>query len=176
MRSKLILLCCLALPFVTGCDFFRAVAGRPTSKDLAAAVAAMQEHEAALLKAREDSLARAKALADSLALRDSLEAAALLESRKGYIFTPERFSGLAGEVPESPCYVIVGSYNSVTHAEKKRLKCMQKGFDATVITFRRGLSSVGICPSDSPVEALRALDSLKGNDICPPSAWILVTR
>lgn len=60
---------------VTGCDFFRRLAGRPDSEWIEAKAEAIRQEEEAL-RIRQDSLERArKAEADSLAAADSVRLA-----------------------------------------------------------------------------------------------------
>ena len=74
MRKSVILLLIGALLTLTGCDFFRVLAGRPTSKDIDAKRVMIMKAEEAALQARLDSIKKAeeKVVSDSLAAMDSL--------------------------------------------------------------------------------------------------------
>ncbi len=178
-KYQLLLFLVPVLILVSGCDFFRSVAGRPTS--------------AVLDKKREEVLARqqflreqavrdslekiaAKRRADSLAALDALDARLLdsLSRKKGSFLRPARLGGLGKTVLEKKYYVVVGSFKSEENAQKKVSKCEQNGFPAVVIPFRNGMNAVGVCPSDRISESLRAMDELKQKGICPKEGWILV--
>ena len=56
MRKTILLLIAASLFVVTGCDFFRSLAGRPTSEDIQAKKIEIQLAEQAILQALLDSL------------------------------------------------------------------------------------------------------------------------
>ena len=60
MRKSVILLMLAVMTVVTGCDFFRVLAGRPTGKDIDARRVEIMKSEEAALQARLDSIRRAE--------------------------------------------------------------------------------------------------------------------
>lgn len=135
---------------VTGCDFFRRLAGRPDSEWIEAKAEAIRQEEEAL-RIRQDSLERArKAEADSLAAADSVRLA-------NYRY---RFC------------VILGSFSSKENAERYVEEIAAKGYKGELLTFRNS-TAVGVCPTDDEAQAKKSLEELQRQDFCPNGAWIL---
>lgn len=135
---------------VTGCDFFRRLAGRPDSEWIEAKAEAIRQEEEAL-RIRQDSLERArKAEADSLAAADSVRLA-----NHRYRFC-----------------VILGSFYSKENAERYVEEIAAKGYKCELLTFRNS-TAVGVCPTDDEEQAKKSLSELQRQDFCPNGAWIL---
>lgn len=135
---------------VTGCDFFRRLAGRPDSEWIEAKAEAIRQEEEAL-RIRQDSLERArKAEADSLAAADSVRLA-----NHRYRFC-----------------VILGSFSSKENAERYVEEIAAKGYKGELLTFRNS-TAVGVCPTDDEEQARKSLEELQRQDFCPNGAWIL---
>lgn len=135
---------------VTGCDFFRRLAGRPDSEWIEAKAGAIRQEEEAL-RIRQDSLERArKAEADSLAAADSVRLA-----NHRYRFC-----------------VILGSFSSKENAERYVEEIAAKGYKCELLTFRNS-TAVGVCPTDDEAQAKKSLSELQRQDFCPNGAWIL---
>lgn len=135
---------------VTGCDFFRRLAGRPVSEWIEAKAEAIRQEEEAL-RIRQDSLERArKAEADSLAAADSVRLA-----NHRYRFC-----------------VILGSFSSKENAERYVEEIAAKGYKGELLTFRNS-TAVGVCPTDDEEQAKKSLSELQRQDFCPNGAWIL---
>ncbi len=135
---------------VTGCDFFRRLAGRPDSEWIEAKAEAIRQEEEAQ-RIRHDSLERArKAEADSLAAADSVRLA-----NHRYRFC-----------------VILGSFSSKENAERYVEEIAAKGYKCELLTFRNS-TAVGVCPTDDEAQAKKSLEELQRQDFCPNGAWIL---
>lgn len=135
---------------VTGCDFFRRLAGRPDSEWIEAKAEAIRQEEEAL-RIRQDSLEKArKAEADSLAAADSVRLA-----NHRYRFC-----------------VILGSFSSKENAERYVKEIAAKGYKCELLTFRNS-TAVGVCPTDDEAQAKKSLEELQRQDFCPNGAWIL---
>lgn len=135
---------------VTGCDFFRRLAGRPDSEWIEAKAEAIRQEEEAL-RIRQDSLERArKAEADSLAAADSVRLA-----NHRYRFC-----------------VILGSFSSKENAERYVEEIAAKGYKCELLTFRNS-TAVGVCPTDDEAQAKKSLSELQRQDFCPNGVWIL---
>ena len=83
-NSRFILMICLLLPLLAGCDLFRKMAGRPTSAQIEQK-REMIEAEIAAHQSRLDSLdAVQQQISDSLAVLDSMRFSddALVEARQ----------------------------------------------------------------------------------------------
>ena len=177
MKRSVILSLALAALLLSGCDFLRSLAGRPTSGDLEEKRAAIERaQEEARHQATLDSLEKVRQrMADSLA---ALEAHLLdsLSQAKGTILNPTRLGGLYTTKLESRYYIVVGAFRTRSYAERKLNRCSEAGYTATIISFRNGLLAVAVCPSDSLNETVKRLRELRGNGICPPDGWILVNE
>lgn len=126
---------------VTGCDFFRRLAGRPDSEWIEAKAEAIRQEEEAL-RIRQDSLERArKAEADSLAAADSVRLA-----NHRYRFC-----------------VILGSFSSKENAERYVEEIAAKGYKCELLTFRNS-TAVGVCPTDDEEQAKKSLSELQRQD------------
>ena len=177
MKRSVILSLAIAALVLSGCDFLRALAGRPTSEELAVKQSNIERaKDVDRYQARIDSLERVRVrLADSLAALD----AHLLDSlsqTKGTILNPTKMGGLYTTKLESRYYIVVGAFRTRSYAERKLTECNKAGYTATIISFRNGLLAVAVCPSDSLNESLKVLRELRGNGICPWDGWILVNE
>ena len=128
---------------VTGCDFFRRLAGRPDSEWIEAKAEAIRQEEEAL-RIRQDSLERARKAADSVRL-----------ANHRYRFC-----------------VILGSFSSKENAERYVEEIAAKGYKGELLTFRNS-TAVGVCPTDDEEQAKKSLSELQRQDFCPNGAWIL---
>ena len=176
-RSVILIFACAAL-LLSGCDFVRTLAGRPTSADLEVKRSAIERVENAVrYQARVDSLERVRIRqADSLAALDARLLDSLTQT-PGAILSPAKMGGLSTTDALSRYYIVVDTFWSRSSAERKLSECYTAGYrDATVIRFRNGLFAVVVCPSNSLNETLKKLRELRGNGICPPDGWILVNE
>lgn len=162
----------LVMMSVTGCDFFRKVAGRPTSDVIEAKRTEIQLRKE---QARRDSIA----LADSIAAirraqKDSAEAYAFLSNEGVLTFTPARLGGVSGSALQHKFYVVVGSFRQTANAEYM-LKNISEVAESNpeLIRFRNGMVAVAACPSDSIQEVVRGYKRVKTHPACPADAWIL---
>lgn len=157
-----LVLCVLS---VSSCDFFRRVAGRPTSEDIRAKKE-MIEREEAEHRARMDSLQNLrKSVADSLAVVDSLRSgdSPLIFSRP---LADESVRELANRY-----YVVIGAFGNADNAAKCASSAEDAGYRPCRIKYRNGFTAVGICATDSISEAYASLKAVRGG-FCK-DAWIL---
>ena len=178
MKRSVILILAGAALFLSGCDFVRTLAGRPTSDDLEVKRSHIERAEnVARYQARIDSLEQVRVrLADSLAALDAYLLDSLSQT-KGTILNPTKMGGLYTTKLASRYYIVVGAFRTRSYAERKLTQCNNAGYrDATIISFRNGLLAVAVCPSNSLNETLKKLRELRGNGICPPDGWILVNE
>jgi cell division protein FtsN len=172
--KKTLIFALAAVLLVTGCDFVRTVAGRPTSAQLDEIRKERMAAEEARHQARLDSMARAeKAMAEALAAREAQLLDSLTQA-KGTVLNPSKLGGLYTTKLESKYYIVVGAFRTRSYAERKLTQCNQAGYTATIISFRNGLLAVAICPSDNLEETLKTLKKLRGTEVCPQDGWILM--
>ncbi len=156
-----------AVCLLGGCDFFRQLAGRPTSRQIRAKQERI-EREAQLHQRRLDSLKLVqKQISDSLATLDSLR-----DAKESLISTRQLTGGGKYDIPYR-YYVMIGSFSSPDNATRQAARAQEAGYPATLIPFRNGFTAVGCCPSDNLTEVYASLRKLREEEFCPSDAWIL---
>ena len=167
--KKILVITALAVTvcLLGGCDFFRQLAGRPTSKY----IRAKQERiERAILlhQQRLDSLKLVqKQISDSLATLDSLR-----DAKESLISTRQLTGGGKYDLPYR-YYVMIGSFSSPDNARRQATRAEEAGYPATLIPFRNRFTSVACCPSNNLTEVYASLRRLRKEKFCPADAWIL---
>lgn len=141
----------VALMLVTGCDFFRSLVGKPTSKELE------QMKREAVEQARKqrqlDSINKAKALA--------LEQAKAAEENKNLL------DESAGRY-----HVILGSFKVEGNAEKMYALLEKNGYTPMVILFNNGFEVVSVAAYNNYRDALKAMNDVMEYEFCPEDVWI----
>lgn len=171
MKKSLFLLMIVSMTMLTGCDFFRMLAGRPTSEEIESKKLEILKAQEAIEQARLDSLVREqKMVQDSLAALDSLK------QQGGTILNPAKLGGLFSTKLEARYYVIVGAFRQRTNAEVLLEKAAALGYKPALILFRSGMIAVGLCPVNTLPEAVASLKKVKMESFCPSDAWILVNE
>ena len=179
MKKTALLLLFAAAMLVTGCDFFRSLAGRPTSEVIAAkrdsleAVARAEAEEQARLAEMEQQRLAAIAAAEQFS-RDSLAAEEEIRASKIMVQTPEKLKGAYNMQLDRKYYVIAGSFRERANAEKKLRNVQEADYPAVLISFRNGFHAIGACPTDSVTLILSSLKAMKVDKVCPNDAWILL--
>lgn len=177
MKPGYILIFAVLMLSVTGCDFFRKLAGRPTGAEIEVKRQEMLADKAA-------KAAREKAVRDSMELvlkaeKDSVQACAYIADNKVNVLDASRLGGVVqdmwGHEPGTAGYrVILGSFRDAGNADKMIRALEQVGDKAPhKILFRNGMIAVAVCPSDRIQNAVDGLKELKGHELCPADAWIL---
>jgi hypothetical protein len=180
MKKTYILLAFVVMSTVTGCDFFRKLAGRPTSEE----IEIKRQEMVADLKAKA---AREKEVQDSLVLAakrvaDSLAAIASLEESDVRVHSDSNLGGIAddgasGMTVKAGYRVIVGSFKDQKNADKMVEKVSAAGdFNPHQVKMRNGMIAVAACPSDNVQDVLSGMDEMKKCGVCPADAWILKTK
>lgn len=163
---------------VTGCDFFRMVAGRPTSKDIEEKRIEIIKAEEAALQARLDSIAAVEAEKQKM-LQDSIDALAYISENRVNLHDVARLGGIQkDELTDTSSgtryRVVLGSFKERGNAEKLMHKVAESGdFWPHLIVLRSGMVAVAACPSDRIQNVVWGLKELKTRDVCPADAWIL---
>ncbi len=162
----------LALSCLTGCDFFRKVAGRPVSEEILAKaqmIAQARVDSAAKEQVRLDSIAAVRRYTqDSIAAIDSLRHERVMDSRD--------LGGLKNSAQLKKYYIVIGSFSNKSNAERLSEEVSLKGFAAEQIPFRNGYTAVGLSGTDDVVEIRRSLNEVRRQDFCPKGVWVLVNE
>ena len=171
MRKYVMLLAVTAMFMLTGCDFFRQLAGRPTSEE----IEAMRVEKLRIEEERlQESLIRLQE--EKQAVADSIEAMKLIRQQEGTLLNPNALGGLFATKLEAKYTVIVGAFTKRANAERLHKQVSDKGYSPLLISLRSGLIAVGVCPVESKAEAMQAVRKVKGEDFCPDDVWILANE
>ena len=133
---------------VSGCDFFRTLAGRPTSGEIEAKREVIRRQEA------ETKAPEATAVADTIQVAEAPVEEIKQEVKKRY-------------------YVVVASFSNPDNARKSLARMTERGYPGELLGFKGGYTGVGICGTDSEEEAKASLKELKRQDFCPQGVWII---
>ena len=172
MKRQVLLFLALAVFAVSGCDFFRSLAGRPTSEDIEMKKIEILRAEEAALQARLDSLKNV----EQKMMQDSLNALDSIRQIGGSVLNPARYGGLFATRLEARYYVIVGAFMFRSNAEALLKKAKAAGYQPAIINFNNGMNAVGLAPCNNIVDAKEALKSVRKESFCPKDVWILLNE
>ena len=147
----------LAVVLVTGCDFFRTLAGRPTSSGI--------ESKRELI--RESLLKTAVA---ETPVQDTVQAVQQAVQPEG------QPSGKPSETVregKKRYYIVMASFSSAENASKYADRLSARGYKPEYLGFKGGYTAVGICGTDDEEEAKASLKDIKRQDFCPEGVWII---
>ena len=164
----------LAACLVSGCDFFRAIAGRPTSGQIEAKRARLELAER-MEKAREDSLARERAAREALAMAavaDSIHAVDTL-THIGKLHKASSYVNIPSSRLRSRYAVVVGVFSSEDNAKRLVKRYESYGFEAYVLKYYSSLCAVLVSPCDRIADALLAYRRVRALPNAPKETWIL---
>ena len=162
----------LVMLTVTGCDFFRRVAGRPTSDVIEMKRLEMEwdlEEKAAKEKAYKDSVERVQR-----ALRDSVAACEYIAQNRVNVIVPQKLGGLQTKDLAPGYYVVLGSFKARYNADALLRKVKAAGdYSPVPIAFRNGMVAVAACHAEKVQDVVASLKAVSTQPFCPPDAWIL---
>jgi len=141
----------IVMTLATGCDLFRSILGKPTSKDLEAMREAQLKKEL-IIKARKDSLLkvaeanRAKSIAkvEESALKDGF-------------------------------YVIMGSFKVKSNADRMLSMLKEHGYSPIRIKFKSGFDVISAVRCDTYHKAWVEMDKITQYKYAPEDIWIYST-
>lgn len=161
----------------TGCDFFRELAGRPTSDQIAAMAEAIRLEESAriadslrkaLAEPQEDSAATTPAQATPAAQAASTPTAS---SPVTAATTPAAAAPApAGDLKRF--YVVMASFGNSANANKYASILEAKGYPATILK-RGSYQVVAVCGTDDEAAIKQSFDEIRRQDFCPQGVWII---
>lgn len=166
---------------VSGCDFFRRLAGRPTSKDIETKREVIRfaeekkAEEARLEEARKDSLR----LADSLAALGTVQKGvsgqdkAAVQVDEGKNVNDGKVNDRKMKDGKKRFYIVMASFSSPENARKYLARMEEKGYPGELLGFKGDYTGVGICGTDDEQEAKESLKEIKRQDFCPSGVWII---
>ena len=173
MKKSCIFILIVAMLSLSGCDFMRKLAGRPTSEDVEMKRLEILRAEEAALQARLDSLRNV----EQKMIQDSLNALDSIRQIGGSILNPASLGGLFATKLEARYYIILGSFRSRAHAESLFNVAKSAGYKPALISFGKGgLIAVGVSPVNRLPDAYTALSDVRKEKFCPKDVWILVNE
>lgn len=147
----------------SGCDFFRMLAGRPTSKDIEV------KREEILRSAQEESPVN-PGMTEG---KPGMTQEASLPAVTGNPEPAAAEQGEARRIEKKRYYVIMGAFSSKDNAVKYAERIKAYGYEPEFFGFTEGRTAVGIGGTDDPEEVKAFMKELKGQDFCPEGVWIL---
>ena len=180
-----------------GCDFFRVLAGRPTSREIEAKRAFILAQDPLAQQSAADTTRPASELpaADELKTEPKTEPATPPETEpktepqtpptqpKAPLTLPEKLGDtqiytrkaatFSQPGPEYRFYVMIGTFSTRENAVKQASKAEAVGFTTELLPFRSGLTAVGVCPTDDFDVIRDAVGKIRSQAFCPKDAWIL---
>ena len=180
----------------TGCDFFRKLAGRPTSDQIAAMAEAIRLEESARIA---DSLRKALAepQEDSAATTPTpatpaVQAASTPTASSPVTATTTPAAAAPATAPSAPAaaasapataapapagdlkrfYVVMASFGNSANANKYASILEAKGYPATILK-RGSYQVVAVCGTDDEAAIKQSFDEIRRQDFCPQGVWII---
>jgi hypothetical protein len=161
---------------VTGCDFFRKVAGRPTSSELEVRRVEIAARE----QAEQEARARAQAVRDSIAavekaVADSAAAETFFRTSRVMRIRSHTLRGIKTEdFPYRYCLVLAG-FSQPGNGEKFSEQLKEAGYEPAILRYTRGSSTVvGICPTDRFGDLKEAYEKVRTEKFFSRDAWIFI--
>ena len=168
----------------TGCDFFRKLAGRPTSDQIAAMAEAIRLEESARIA---DSLRKALAepQEDSAATTPAPSTPAAQAASTPTASSPVTATTAPATAPSAPAtaapapagdlkrfYVVMASFGNSANANKYASILEAKGYPATILK-RGSYQVVAVCGTDDEAAIKQSFDEIRRQDFCPQGVWII---
>lgn len=152
---------------VQSCDYFRRMAGRPTSDDIQAKRELIAEKEKASHLRQTELEAQRGSAADSLKTLAEIGSEGIEIRRAGNISD-------GASLPAGKRYfIIIGSYRTPKNLKKVIEMVEACGFTAVPIEFDNGCTSVGVSPSNRIADCLSEYHRVRKLPFCPDDSWIL---
>lgn len=156
------------------CDFFRRIAGCPTS-DYIEAKAARLEAEKNLLsqqQASEDTL-----VTGSLKTAESATSENVAPAGVPYCIKKSALLDSASKKAVGADFcIMVGSFGKYDNADRLASTVKNAGYPAVLVPLTNGLTAVGVSPTNSLDQASSTMAKLLKESFCPKDAWILDAR
>ena len=172
--KKMTLVCALMAfaVLMSGCDMFRRMAGRPTSKDIAEMRALIESDEREEAARKETAL---KAIRDSVEAfqRDSAAMAEVLGTKDFLVSGTNLISKSAKQALPDRYLIVIGAFRDQINAQKLADSIGEKGHETVLIRYCNGCTAVALDPCGTLVDAYRAFQRAKSEGLCPKDAWVM---
>lgn len=167
MKRTAIVALIFTASIVCGCDFFRGLAGRPTSAEIDGKRAAIELAEREREQARLDSVRVAEKT-----VNDSLAALSRIDSLGVAVISLSSLGGAENTVSGGYA-IVVGSFKAAPNAEVMAKIVSEAGYAPVILTFRNGMAAVAVEPCTRICDAVAAYTKVRNEKFCPKDAWIL---
>lgn len=140
----------MAVCVLSGCDWVKKQLGMPTSEDVAKLKMELELKEL-----------RQRQIADSI-IAAKLDSIRLAQEKNviPYITLDNKF------------YVIMGSFKVISNAEILKANLEKAGYSPVRIALQNGFDMVALAGFNSYQEAVREMEKIGDNDLCPYDVWI----
>ena len=202
MKMNRILFLLTVLIAVSGCDFFRKMAGRSTSADIKAKKAEIAKlndvknvsdtvpvEETVVLEVADtvgsevlepavpEVVPSVETVLDEQAQADSLAAVATLAKLKIKMYRYTNYKGASSQELSHRYYIMVGAFGDAANAEKHIAKIQKNpAMEPVKMNFRTGLVAVGVCPRNKLSDIAEIAENVLIQAFCPMDAWVLVNE
>lgn len=167
MKKTAIVALIFTAAIVCGCDFFRSLAGRPTSAEIDGKRTAIELAEREREQTRLDSIRVAEKI-----VSDSLSAVSRIDSLGVAVISLSDLGGAEQMIPAG-YVIVVGSFKSAGNADRMAQSVTSAGYSPLVLTFRNGMAAVAVEPCHRISDAVAAYEKVGNEKFCPKDAWIL---
>lgn len=160
------------------CDFFRKIAGCPTSDYI--------EAKAARLEAEKKEMERKQAPEDSVRMEEEVlpekvstpvpAATAAPVAASSVAKKSTLMDGASKQAIGADYCIVVGSFGNRDNAVKLASRIKEAGYPVVLIPMTNELTAVGTCPANNVDEVSSSLAKLLNESFCPKDAWILDAR
>ncbi|MBO7076690.1 MAG: SPOR domain-containing protein [Bacteroidales bacterium] len=169
---------------LSGCDFFRVLAGRPTSREIeekrkAILLLDAAEPQADTVQLAEEPVVEQPAAsetkpADEPAKQPETKQEVKQTTASGGIRVSTRKAEIFNDPkPEYRYYVMIGTFGSRDNAVRLSGKAGEAGYPVTLLPFGNGMTTVAVCPTNDFGDVCAALEKLRKESFCPKDACIL---
>jgi len=162
----LVAICCC----VSSCDFFRKIAGRPTSADIAAKKLVIQQLEAEHNSRLDSVMSLSKQVLDSLGAVDAIR------KTKGSVVAVGNIDGTESARLKYRYYIIVGTFSKISNADKVAAQAKEAGYDVTFVKYMSGFTAVALCGGDDIIAVNEDFLKVKEQKFCPDDVWIMANE
>ncbi len=157
----------LAMMSVSSCDFFRSLAGRPTSAELKSS--AIKKTETTPKNVPIDTISAPVVETEEYTM----------VKRQGRLSVPLAYTHTTSTlkmVPEYKYYILVGTYRKKPTMDKMIAQACDAGYKIYLLEYENGLTSVALMPCNKLEEAIDAYAQVSKEVFCPKDACVLIAK
>ena len=152
----------LTLCMVSSCDFFRSLAGRPTSQDLT-----------------EQNPVQSEEIVEQSEVLPLQQSGYQMKKRQGRLnvaFAYTHTNSTLKSEPHYQYYIVVGTYRQKATRNKMISDAREAGYETYLLEYENGLTSVALLPCDDLGQAIDAFAQVKQEKFCPRDVCVLIAK